>query len=271
MALHVSHGALCAFLIAVSVPFEGPEAGTTPTAPKQPAVPAPAVGVELSKVKGVSLVCEKNMRAAQWGATATGFRYSSEGRTLDEILVELAQLQKDLIIGASMLPGGVYTVKIDVRPDRDRATKMFLQAVEQAFNLKLSLQKRKMKVLVMTKGKNWKKDGFAEAKRDGENSNGDRTDAAQVRTITFHGLTMDFVRDRVERLLNRFVLDETGLKGYYDGSIEIQPTREKGGARWQLPPLRDALAQRGLLLQELEREVKVIVVEQNQAAARPGR
>jgi uncharacterized protein (TIGR03435 family) len=216
------------------------------------APPQPEIGKELSKVANVSLVREPKRESGVWAkVTKEGLKltFSCGGMTLSQILENITDMPRSLIKGGGDIPRGIFAAKIIAKDHEEIKAKLF-EAMERSFNLRPSLQNRKVKALVLLKGENWPRDGFKFATTE---------DSAMVTeddtgNITFDGSEMSGVARKLSEKLRNVVLDETGLKGKFQGNVRI-----RDGA--SLTEVEKMLLGHGLQLQAAMREVQVLVVE----------
>ncbi len=225
-------------------------------ADRDPAIPLPQAQEELSQVAGVSIRRESESRVPRsFFFSFDGFffeqtTYSSWGSSLADCLASVAEVSPKLVRGSSLLPGGTYTIKISTTDSgADKVTAKLFRALEEAFDLRISMQKQKSKLLILTKGKNWERDGFKPSWIWGEGLpfHWQAKDA-----LYFFGWDMDTMAHWAEVITGKIVLNETRIQGAYSGSYDTS-FRPSGVKKY--------LAQHGLRLQQAVREVDIVVIE----------
>jgi hypothetical protein len=233
----------------------------------------PEANKELSRVPGVSMIRDPRPVEKDWdgggyfSSPVSGFSRNVYGAFLGSFpakdtcisygslswtLQQVTGVRAELIFGAWLLPHEGYTMKItgpDLNMEQVRA--QLFHALEETFGIRVSQQKRKARVLVLSKGENWNRDGF---KTCWWPVNGGGATSKDGKTWDFTAHVMDEIAGIVESDLRRIVLNETGLQGWFRGSMAA-------GNTLNLTDHQKDLLQHGLLLQEAIREMDVVVVE----------
>jgi uncharacterized protein (TIGR03435 family) len=220
-------------------------------------VPAnPPVGQELSKVAHVSLIREPAGQNAGWANRdqvttdgVTKLTLSCGGRTLADTIEYVTGVPRSLIFGSSSLPRGTYAVKITAAAEK-QLQPMFLATLEQAFQVRVSLQNEKVKALVLSRASNWDKDGFKAIEQD----TGVQTASGDGTNFSFDGSDMNWLAGQLAQKAGKPVLNETELKGKFQGTLPID-------GKPSLSRLQKALRQRGLLLQPATRSVQIVRID----------
>jgi uncharacterized protein (TIGR03435 family) len=219
----------------------------------------PDAGTELSKTAGVSLLREPAGQNSSWlkqsqanmgGVIVTSF--SCGGRTLAEVVEHVSGVPKSLVVGAAVLPEGTYTVRITAARESEIKSRLF-RGLESAFGVRVSEKKRKLEALVLKKGASWSKSGLKPAKvEEGlDTASGDGTN------LTFDGVDMNWLAGQLALALGKPVLNETRIKGRFQGTLPI-------GGKGSMRDVEKALGRHGLLLQAATRDVRVVVVERKE-------
>ena len=171
------------------------------------------------------------------------------GINLQTALAVASKVRKEQVVG----PSDVLTRKLAFRLKCPKGTEpavvrsVFLRAVEKTYPVKIHIEKRKIPVIVLTKGSDWKLKMMAAEESLGTVNQDD----GQISAL---GVAFMLVPNLIESKVGKKVFDETGIMGEFDFDIEWDP--ETPGSF-----VKAVRKQLGLELTETRRLLDVIVVE----------
>jgi len=220
----------------------------------------PPVGKSLSSVPGVDLVRVPDYVADNAGGSVSNVlaRASSSlnGFTLLKVLHHVSELPPTRVFEETNLPSGFYKVSAKTQVGgRKKLLEMIADAYEEAFAVRVRMAKRDLDVLVLETAENWPKDGFSLSEKISGLTiyHGTLHEGDGYQGIQFTG-NLDSLAARLEATVGKIVLNETDVKGQFDGRFYYR----KGAV---LATLEPALRQRGLILKLATRQVDALFVE----------
>ena len=157
----------------------------------------------------------------------------------------------------------------DHNADDDQLRLMLRAMLADRFGLQVHHEQKEQQVFALTVAKNGPKfhpQGTKDASRFTESASDDATSFSEDKTgaMADH-VTMDDVSNKVSELLNRIVVDKTGLTGRYDFRLDLTPymTADADGAKADIMSILFAgfNDQLGLKLEAGKESVDLLVVD----------
>jgi len=209
------------------------------------------------------------------GVRANGRTFSTRNTTLKYLITFAYDLHADQVSGG---PGWLDTEKYDIsaipdtpgKPNVEQVYTMFRKLLADRFKLTFHREKRELSAFVITIARN----GPRVTRNENDPNGYPGLGASELGKMSVTNATMsDFAGFLQRRVLDRPVLDQTGISGRYDFVLQFTPDETQyGGRGGQAPPPADggtappdlfnAMQQQlGLRLEAKKTPVDVLVID----------
>jgi uncharacterized protein (TIGR03435 family) len=217
--------------------------------------------------------------SAGTGLAAQGRHISYTGQTARDLVLLAYGIQKTQLVNA---PAWLGTERYDIdgvpdmegTPNLRQMQEMFRKLLAERFNLKVHSEKRELAVYTLTLGKGGMKIDRSQADPDAlPGVNLTRMTPQLVTLKATNASIADFLLE-MEEILDKPMLDQTGLTGKFDFTLQWAPDESQLGALGMHPPspADNAIAhpgvftaiqeQLGLKLNALKAPAEVVVIDE---------
>jgi uncharacterized protein (TIGR03435 family) len=191
-----------------------------------------------------------------------GGRFSSRFNPLSRFIVTAFRIKDYQLSGG---PSWAYSERYDIdaraegNPSRDEMRLMLQNLLADRFQLKIQRVKKELPVYTLVTGKRGIK--FIEA--PDRQTTGFKTDPGK---IAGYGVSMAELADQLSRMLDRPVIDKTGLGGSFDLKLEYSPVQVQSNAsstpNASAPDILTAIEEQlGVRLEGTKAEIEVFVID----------
>jgi uncharacterized protein (TIGR03435 family) len=190
-----------------------------------------------------------------------GGRFSSRFNPLSRLIITAYRIKDYQLSGG---PGWVYAERYDIdakaedNPSRDQMRMMIQSLLKERFKLNLRRENKELSVYVLALGKG----GIKFGKAADRPSSGFEVDPGR---IAGYGVTMAELADQLSRMMDRPVVDNTGVEGRFDLVLRYRSVDTTGNGPSPDSSAPDVLTaigeQLGLRLEAAKAPVEVLVID----------
>ena len=190
------------------------------------------------------------------GSISTNGKFMGKGVTVAELLAAAYRTSRGRLrpVGGVTLPEGRFDYLVSVASGQREALQ---QMIRERLGLTAHVGTREEDVYVLTALA-----GEFDNLRPNEGNQGGMRVSNRDGEVSFRNATIDTFARNLEQLLPLPVVDESGLRGRFDGLLHLSPPEEGPARKPSVDAIRNATAEQlGLELQPGKRELEVLLVE----------